>query len=98
LAAVLEAGAEDVENQGETFEILTDPSDMVVVRESLQAAGIEYDSADSEFIANLDVPIDADTARKVFKLIEALEDSDDVQNVFANFDLSPEVLAELEQD
>jgi YebC/PmpR family DNA-binding regulatory protein len=98
LAAVLEAGAEDVENQGETFEILTDPSDMVVVREALQAAGIEYDSADSEFIANLDVPIDADTARKVFKLIDALEDSDDVQNVFSNFDLSPEVLAELEQD
>ena len=98
LAAVLEAGAEDVENQGETFEILTDPSDMVLVREALQAAQIEYDSADSEFVANLDVPIDADTARKVFKLIDALEDSDDVQNVFSNFDLSAEVLAQLEQD
>jgi transcriptional/translational regulatory protein YebC/TACO1 len=68
------------------------------VREALQAAGIDYDSADAEFVPNLEVEVDADTARKVFKLIEALEDSDDVQNIFSNFDLSPSVLAELEQD
>lgn len=98
LAAVLEAGAEDVENQGEQFEILTDPSDLVTVREALQTAGIDYESADSEFVPNLEVPVDADTARKIFKLIDALEDSDDVQNVYSNFDISADVLAELEQD
>jgi len=98
LAAVLEAGAEDVSLQGEQIEIVTDPSDLVLVREALQAAGIDYESAESEFVPNLEVPIDADSARKIFKLIDALEDSDDVQNVYANFDLSADVLAELEQD
>ena len=63
-----------------------------------QDAGIEYESADVEFVPNLKVEIDAETARKVFRLIDALEDSEDVQNVFSNFDLSPEVQAELEND
>ncbi len=98
LAAVLDAGAEEIENQGGTWEIISEPQDLVAVRTALQAAGIDYDSADAEFVPNLEVEIDADTARKVFKLIEALEDSDDVQNVFANFDLTEAVLAELEQD
>jgi YebC/PmpR family DNA-binding regulatory protein len=98
LAAVLDAGAEEIENQGGTWEIISEPQDLVAVRSSLQAAGIDYDSADAEFVPNLEVEVDADTARKVFKLIEALEDSDDVQNVFSNFDLSESVLAELEQD
>lgn len=98
LAAVLDAGAEDVETHNGSFEITSEPQDLVKVREALQAAGIDYDSADAEFVPNLEVEIDADTARKVFKLIDALEDSDDVQNVFSNFDLSESVLAELEQD
>jgi YebC/PmpR family DNA-binding regulatory protein len=98
LAAVLDAGAEEIENQGGTWEIVSEPQDLVAVRSALQAAGIDYDSADAEFVPNLEVEVDADTARKVFKLIEALEDSDDVQNVFSNFDLSESVLAELEQD
>lgn len=98
LTAVLDAGAEDVELQGETFEIISEPQDLVGVRTALQDAGIDYDSADAEFVPNLEVEIDADTARKVFKLIDALEDSDDVQNVYSNFDLSESVLAELEQD
>lgn len=98
LAAVLDAGAEDVETHNGSFEITSEPQDLVKVREALQAAGIDYDSADAEFVPNLEVEVDADTARKVFKLIEALEDSDDVQNVFSNFDLSESVLAELEQD
>jgi YebC/PmpR family DNA-binding regulatory protein len=98
LTAVLDAGAEEIENQGGTWEILSEPQDLVAVRSALQAAGIDYDSADAEFVPNLEVEVDADTARKVFKLIEALEDSDDVQNVFSNFDLSESVLAELEQD
>lgn len=98
LAAVLDAGAEDVETHNGSFEITSEPQDLVKVREALQAAGIDYDSADAEFVPNLEVEVDADTARKVFKLIDALEDSDDVQNVFSNFDLSESVLAELEQD
>ena len=64
----------------------------------LQAAGIDYESADVEFVPSLKVEVDADTARKVFRLIDALEDSDDVQNVYSNFDLSSEVQAELEDD
>lgn len=98
LAAVLEAGAEDVETLGDTFEIISEPQDLVTVREALQAAGIDYDSADAEFVPNLEVEVDAETARKVFKLIDGLEDLDDVQNVYSNFDLSPAVLAELEQE
>lgn len=98
LAAVLDAGAEDVATHNGSFEITSEPQDLVKVREALQSAGIDYDSADAEFVPNLEVEVDADTARKVFKLIDALEDSDDVQNVFSNFDLSESVLAELEQD
>jgi YebC/PmpR family DNA-binding regulatory protein len=98
LGAVLDAGAEEIELQGGTWEIISEPQDLVAVRSALQAAGIDYDSADAEFVPNLEVEVDAETARKVFKLIEALEDSDDVQNVFSNFDLSESVLAELEQE
>jgi YebC/PmpR family DNA-binding regulatory protein len=98
LAAVLDAGAEDVETHNGSFEITSEPQDLVKVREALQAAGIDYDSADAEFVPNLEVEVDADTARKVLKLIEALEDLDDVQNIFSNFNLSASVLAELEQD
>jgi YebC/PmpR family DNA-binding regulatory protein len=98
LAAVLEAGAEEVTPQGESFEVLTEPSELVATRSALQEAGIDYDSADVEFVASVKVEADAETARKVFRLIDALEDSDDVQNVYTNLDLSPEVAAELEDD
>ena len=92
----LEAGIEDVEVRETSFVITTDPSAMVNVRTALQAAGIDYDSADVEFVPAATLPVDAETARTVFKLIDALEDSDEVQSVYANFDISPEVLAELE--
>lgn len=98
LEIVLEHGAEDVEDRGEQFVITTEPSSMVAARMALQAAGIDYESADSEFVSSMQVPVDADAARKVIKLIDALEDSDDVQNVYSNVDMSPEVLAELEND
>jgi YebC/PmpR family DNA-binding regulatory protein len=98
LAAVLEAGAEEVTPQGESFEVLTEASELVATRTALQEAGIDYDSADVEFVASVKVNADAETARKVFRLIDALEDSDDVQNVYTNLDLSPEVQAELEED
>ncbi|GGE88334.1 YebC/PmpR family DNA-binding transcriptional regulator [Mycetocola zhadangensis] len=98
LAAVLDAGAEEVVDEGETFEIITDPSDLVATRTALQEAGIDYDSADAAFVPNLKVEVDAETARKIFKLIDALEDSDDVQNIYSNYDLSPEVQAELQSE
>ncbi|NYE20421.1 YebC/PmpR family DNA-binding transcriptional regulator [Microbacterium immunditiarum] len=98
MEAVLEAGAEEVEPHAQGFEVITEASDLVTVRTALQDAGVDYESADVEFVPNLKVEIDADTARKVFRLIDALEDSDDVQNVYSNFDLTPEVQAELEED
>lgn len=100
LMAVLDAGAEEVSlaPNGEFFEVITEPSQLTDARSALVDAGIDYDLAEVQFVPNLKVDIDADTARKMFKLIDALEDSDDVQNVFANFDLSAEVLADLETD
>ena len=98
MVAVLEAGAEEIEPHAQGFEIITDASDLVSVRTALQDAGIDYESADVEFVPDLKVEVDADTARKVFRLIDALEDSDDVQNVFSNVDLTPEVQAELESE
>ncbi|BDZ38232.1 YebC/PmpR family DNA-binding transcriptional regulator [Microbacterium suwonense] len=98
MMAALEAGAEEIEPHAAGFEVITEATDLVAVRSALQEAGIDYESADVEFVPNLKVEIDAETARKVFRIIDALEDSDDVQNVFSNFDLSPEVQAELEND
>ncbi|MEO9239604.1 MAG: YebC/PmpR family DNA-binding transcriptional regulator, partial [Jatrophihabitantaceae bacterium] len=93
LGAVLEAGAEEVNDLGEEFEVICEATDLVTVRTALQDAGIDYESADSSFLPSVQVPLDEEGARKVFKLIDALEDSDDVQNVFANFEVSDEVMA-----
>ncbi|MCW6008820.1 YebC/PmpR family DNA-binding transcriptional regulator [Micromonospora sp. CPCC 205371] len=93
LMAVLDAGAEEVNDLGESFEVITDPSDLIPVRTALQDAGIEYESAESGFVPSVSVPLDEEGARKIFKLIDVLEDCDDVQNVFANFDVSDEVMA-----
>jgi YebC/PmpR family DNA-binding regulatory protein len=93
LGAVLDAGAEEVNDLGDQFEVVSEAGDMVAVRTALQDAGIDYDSADSAFIPSVQVELDETAARKVFKLIDALEDSDDVQNVYANFDVSDEVMA-----
>jgi YebC/PmpR family DNA-binding regulatory protein len=95
LEAVLEAGCEEVNDLGESFEIVSEPSDLVAVRTALQNAGIDYESADTSFLPSLSVPLDAETATKVFELIDAIEELDDVQNVFGNFDVSDEVMASL---
>ncbi|MEO7746773.1 MAG: YebC/PmpR family DNA-binding transcriptional regulator [Actinomycetota bacterium] len=92
LAAVLEAGAEDVNDQGESLEIVSEAGDLVAVRTALQAAGIDYESADVSFVPSTQIELDAEAAGKVFRLIDALEDSDDVQNVYANYDVSDEVM------
>ena len=96
LAAVLEAGAEEVNDLGDVFEVVSEAGDVVAVRTALQGAGIDYDSAEATFVPSMSVPVDADVARKVFRLVEALEDSDDVQNVYTNVDVSDEVLASLD--
>jgi transcriptional/translational regulatory protein YebC/TACO1 len=98
LEAVLDLGVEDVLDRGDQLVVTTDPSEMVKVRSALQAAGIDYESADVEFISSMPVQVDLETARKVISLIDALEDSDEVQNVYSNFDVSPEVAAALEAE
>ncbi|MBK3560889.1 YebC/PmpR family DNA-binding transcriptional regulator [Streptomyces sp. MBT56] len=96
LGAVLDAGAEEVNDLGETFEVVSEATDMVAVRTALQEAGIDYDSAEANFLPTMQVELDEEGARKIFKLIDALEDSDDVQNVFANFDVSDEVMEKVD--
>jgi YebC/PmpR family DNA-binding regulatory protein len=95
LEAVLEVGIEDLEDRGEHFVLTTDPSDMVKVRSALQQAGLDYESADAEFVSSMPVQVDIDTARKVIDLIDALEDLDDVQSVYSNFDMTAEVASQL---
>ncbi|KQY64213.1 MULTISPECIES: YebC/PmpR family DNA-binding transcriptional regulator [unclassified Nocardioides] len=97
LEATLDAGADDVNDLGEAFQVLSEAGDVVGVRTALQTASLDYDSADVEFVASLEIPVDKDAAVKVFKLVDALEDLDDVQNVFSNVDVPDSVLAELEE-
>jgi YebC/PmpR family DNA-binding regulatory protein len=95
LEVVLEAGAEDVEDLGEAFEVRCEAGDLVVVRSAIQQAGLDYESAESSWLPSVTVPLDAPAAEKVFRLLDVLEDSDDVQNVFANFDVSDDVMADV---
>jgi YebC/PmpR family DNA-binding regulatory protein len=98
LTAVLEAGAEDVNDLGEEFEVVSEPTDLVAVRTALQAAGIDYESAEASFQPSVSVAVDLEGARKVFKLVDALEDCDDVQNVYFNVDIPDDVAAELDEE
>jgi YebC/PmpR family DNA-binding regulatory protein len=96
LEATLDAGAEEVNDLDEAFQVQSEATDVVAVRTALQDAGIDYDSADVEFVASLEIPVDADGAGKVMRLVDALEDLDDVQDVFTNVDIPADVVAELE--
>ncbi|GMA31383.1 YebC/PmpR family DNA-binding transcriptional regulator [Litorihabitans aurantiacus] len=98
LVAVLDAGAEEVNDLGEAFEVLSAASDFVAVRKAVQEAGLDYDSAEAQFLPSVEVEVDVEGARKMLRLVDALEDSDDVQNVFANFDASDEVMAALDAE
>lgn len=91
-----EAGAEDVENNGDTYIVTTAPSDVVTVRKVLQESGIDYDSAETTLVPLNEVDLDLDAAVKVNRLIDALDDLDDVQNIYANWSASDEVLQQLE--
>ncbi|HEY9378630.1 MAG TPA: YebC/PmpR family DNA-binding transcriptional regulator [Jiangellaceae bacterium] len=92
LEAVLDAGAEEVDDLGEVFEVRCEASDLIAVRTAIQEAGLDYESAESSWVPSITVPLDEDGARRIFRLVEALEDSDDVQNVYANYDVSDEVM------
>ena len=96
LMAVLDAGAEEVNDLDQSFEVVSAAGDLSAVRDALKEAGLEYDSAEPDYRADVKVQLDASGARKIFHLIDALEESDDVQNVYTNMDLSDEVLAELD--
>lgn len=96
LEATLDAGAEEVNDLGESFEVISEASDLVAVRSALQDAGLDYDSAEASFVPSMQIELDKDGAGKVFRLVDALEDLDDVQNVFANFDVSDEIMEALE--
>ncbi len=92
LDAVLEAGAQEVNDHGESFEIVSEATDVVAVRTALQGVGIDYESAEATFMPSMTVPMDEAGARQLFRMLEALEDSDDVHNVYANFDVSDEIM------
>ena len=97
LEATLDAGAEDVSDLGDSFQVQSEATDVVAVRTALQAAGIDYDSAEVEFVATMDIPVaDATAAAKVMKLVDVIDDLDDVQNVFSNADIPDEVLEEID--
>ena len=95
MEVALEAGAEDVTDEGESWEVVTAAADFNAVREALEAAGVEMQSAEFTMVPQNEIEVDAETGRKLMRLVDALEDNDDVQNVHANFDLPDELLAEL---
>ena len=95
LGAVLDSGAEEVNDLGESFEVVSEATDLIAVRNALQEAGIEYDSAEAAFLPSVEVPLDEEQAKRVFRLIEAIEDSDDVQDVYANYSVPDEIMEKL---
>ena len=95
LEATLDADPEEINDLGDSFEIIAEPSNTVPVRTAVQEAGLDYESAEVSFVPQYTQEVDGPTAEKLMKIIDALEDSDDVQNVYANFDASDEVLASI---
>lgn len=95
LLVALDAGADDVRESGDTFEVEMSPSDLSDVRLALEEAGVDVESADVTQLPTTTIAVDADGAGKIFRLIDALEDLDDVQEVFANFDVSDEIMEHL---
>jgi YebC/PmpR family DNA-binding regulatory protein len=95
LLAALDAGAEDVRATGGGFEVESSPSDMPAIQNALEAVGVVVESSDVTQLPSASIAVDADVASKVLRLIDALEDLDDVQEVFANFDVSEEIMEQL---
>jgi len=96
MEAALEAGAEDLSNQGENFEITTPPEILGDVKAALQTSNFPVASAEIQLVPSTTISLDAESAKKMLKLMDTLEDYDDVQDVFANFDISDEIMAALD--
>ena len=93
MMATLEAGAEDLDDQGDTWQVTTEPTRFITVRGALEEAGVPMASADLTLVPTTAVPLSSEgDARKVLRVIEALEDHDDVQNVYSNFDIPDEII------
>ncbi len=93
MLAALDAGADDITRDGDDWRILTEPSTVFDVKEALEAAGLTVHAADSTMVSSMTVEItDVEEARKVLRIVDALEDNDDVQDVYGNFDISDEIL------
>ena len=93
MLAALDAGAEDISRDGDAWRVTTDPSVVFDVRGALEGAGLSVMSADSTMVSSTSIPVtDSDDARKILRIMDALEDNDDVQDVYANFDMSDELL------
>ncbi|MFC5280423.1 YebC/PmpR family DNA-binding transcriptional regulator [Arcanobacterium canis] len=99
LMAVLDAGAEEVNNEGDVFEVISAPNDLVAVRSALQEAGMDYNSAEVQFVPDVKVTVDSvEAANKVMRLIDALDDIDDIQNVYSNLDIPDEIAEQMDAD
>jgi YebC/PmpR family DNA-binding regulatory protein len=96
MLVALEAGAEDITDEGDTWRVTTGPSELNAVREALEAAGIAYDSADLTMLPSTTIELaTAEDAKKVLRVIDALDEHDDVQGVYANFDIPDQILTEV---
>ena len=95
LIAVLDAGAEEVNDLGESFEVISEPTDLLAVRTAVTEVGLEYELAEAAFLPTVEIELDEEQAKRVFRLIDALEDSDDVQDVYANYSVSDDIMAKL---
>ena len=96
MEAALEAGADDLRDEGDVWEIQTALADFNAVREAFEAAGLEMISAELNQVPQTTMEVDLETARKLLRFIELLEDNDDVQNVYSDADISDEIMAQLE--
>ena len=92
----LEAGAEDVKDEGDALEVITDPADFMEVRDTLVAAGLQFETAEVTMLPQTQVQLAGKQAESMLKLMDKLEDNDDVQNVYANFDIADDELAKFE--
>jgi YebC/PmpR family DNA-binding regulatory protein len=95
LMIAIDAGAEDISREDDAWEVITEPSDLTAVRRALEDAGVELQNAEVTQRPKVLVPVDEDTAAKLLRLVDALEDNDDVDAVHANFDVDAEVLERL---
>jgi transcriptional/translational regulatory protein YebC/TACO1 len=94
MSIILDAGAEDLSQEGDTYEVKSEPADYEKVKKALEDNNIKIESAEVTMIPKSTVKVTGEQAKQVLKLVEMLEDNDDVQNVYSNFDIPDEILKE----